>query len=83
MFFLFVLLCIALCQFWFYYHLEEEKRFTGCFAVVVLEMNCYYKCSVAPPNGAVGWAAVSDCVFPDHIHVLFGLQCVFFQMIQD
>ena len=59
--FLFVLLCIALCPFWFYYHLEKEERAAGCFAVVVLEMYCYYKCSVAPPHGAVGWSAVCDC----------------------
>ena len=32
--FVFVLLCITLCPFWFCNHLEEEER-TGCFVVVV------------------------------------------------
>ena len=59
--FLFVLLCIALCLFWFNYHLEEEERNAGCFAVVVLEMHCYYRCSVAPPHSAVGLSEVCDC----------------------
>ena len=31
---------------------EEEKA--GCFASIVLQMYCYYKCSVALPHGAVG-----------------------------
>ena len=26
-----------------------------------LQMNCYYKCSVALPHVAVGWSAVCDC----------------------
>ena len=33
----------------------------GCFASIVLQMYCYYKCSVALPNGAMGWSAVCDC----------------------
>ena len=33
----------------------------GCFAIIVLQMYCYYKCSVALPHGAVGWSAVCDC----------------------
>ena len=28
-------------------HLEEEEK-AGYFAIVVLKMYCYYKCSVAP-----------------------------------
>ena len=39
-------------------HLEEEEK-DGCFA-----MYCYYKCSVALPQGAVGWSAECDMVFP-------------------
>ena len=34
-------------------HLEEEEK-AGCFAVIVLQMYCYYKCSVALTHGAVG-----------------------------
>ena len=33
-------------------HLEEEEK-AGCFAIIVLQMYCYYKCSVAPPHGAM------------------------------
>ena len=40
--------------------LEEEEK-TCCFAIIVLQMYCYYKCSTALPNGAVGWSAVCDC----------------------
>ena len=56
----FVLLCINLCPFLFCNHLEEEVK-AGCFAIIVLQMYCYYKCSVALPHGAVGWSAVCDC----------------------
>ena len=38
---------------------EEEKP--GCFAIIVLQMYCYYKCSVSIPRGAVDWSAVCDC----------------------
>ena len=41
-------------------HLEEEEK-SGCFAIIVLHMYCYYKCSVALPHTAVGWSAVCDC----------------------
>ena len=34
-------------------HLEEEEK-AGCFAIIVLQMYCYYKCSMALPHGAVG-----------------------------
>ena len=54
--FVFVLLCIT----FFYYHLEEEEK-AGCFAFIVLQMYCYYKCSMALPHGAVGWSVVCDC----------------------
>ena len=36
--------------------LEEEKA--GCFAIIVLQMYCYCKCSLALPRGAMGWSAV-------------------------
>ena len=41
-------------------HLEEEEK-ASSFAFVVLQMYCYYKCSVALPHGAVCWSAVCDC----------------------
>ena len=53
MFVFVVLFCIALCPFGFCNHLEEEER-ADCFAVVVLQMYCYYGSSVALPRGAVG-----------------------------
>ena len=53
--FVFVLLCISFCK----YPEEEEKA--GCFASIVLQMYCYYKCSVALPRSAVGWYAVCIC----------------------
>ena len=56
-----VLLCITLCPFYsFFNHLEEEVK-AGLFDVVVLQMYCYYKCSVALSQGAVVWSAVCDC----------------------
>ena len=41
-------------------HLQEEEK-AGCFAIIVLQMYCYYRCSVALSHGAVGWSAVCDC----------------------
>ena len=38
---------------------EEEKA--GRFAIIVLQMYCYYKCSVDLPHAAVCWSAVRDC----------------------
>ena len=40
--------------------LEEEEK-GGSFAIIVLQMYCYYKCYVALPHGTVGWSAVCDC----------------------
>ena len=34
----------------------EDKA--GCFAIIVLQMYCYYKCSVAFPHGAMDCSAV-------------------------
>ena len=41
-------------------YLEEEEK-AGCFAIIVLHMHSYYKCSVALPHGATGWSAVCEC----------------------
>ena len=38
--FVFVLLCITLCPFWFCSHLEEEES-GCCYAFIVLQMYCY------------------------------------------
>ena len=57
--FVFVLLCITLCSFWFCNHLDDEEK-AGCFVIIVLQMYNYYKYSVTLPLGAVGWYAVCD-----------------------
>ena len=52
-------------------HLEEKEK-AGCFAEIVLQMYCYYKCSVALLHGAVGWSALCVIVvYPDQTHLLF------------
>ena len=48
----FVLLCITLRPFLFCNHLEEEEK-ADCFTIIVLQMYCYYKSSVALLHGAV------------------------------
>ena len=55
-------LCLSLfrCASLFCKYPEEEEK-AGCFASIVLQMYCYYKCSVALPRGAVGWYAVCIC----------------------
>ena len=30
----------------------------GCFSIIVLQMYCNYKCTVALPHVALGWSAV-------------------------
>ena len=51
-------LCLSLfCYALLCVHLEEEDT-AGCFAIIVLQMYCYFKFSVALPNGALGWSAV-------------------------
>ena len=62
--FIFVLLSIPLCPYQFCNHLEEEKA--GCFAIIVLQMYCYYNCYV--PWVGLQYEIV---VFPDHTHLLF------------
>ena len=61
----FPLVVVVLCLSVFYallcvLHLEENEN-AGCFAIIVLQMYCYYKCSVALPHDSVGWYAVCDC----------------------
>ena len=58
--FVFVLLCITLSPFYPCKQFEEEEK-TGCFAISVLNMYCYYKCSVAHTHGAMEWSVVCDC----------------------
>ena len=69
--FVFVLLCITFCSFLFCNNLEEEEK-PGCFAIIVLQMYCYHKCSVAVPHGAVGWSAVCDCGISWSYSLTFG-----------
>ena len=58
---MFILLCITCFPFYFCNRFEEEEKEAGCFAIIVLQMNCYCKCFVTLPHGAVGWSAVCDC----------------------
>ena len=37
------------------------KKKTCCFAIIVLQMFCYFECPMALPHGAMGWSAVCDC----------------------
>ena len=48
-------------------HIEEEEK-AGCFAIIVLQIYCYCKCSVL-------WFGLQCAivVFPDHTHFLFAL----------
>ena len=41
-------------------HLEEDET-AGYFTIIVLQMYCNYKCSLALPHCAVGWSALCDC----------------------
>ena len=43
------------------YQMYGIKEKAGCFAIIVLQMYCYYICSVALPHSAAGWSAVCDC----------------------
>ena len=52
----------------------EEKA--GCFAFIILQMYCYFKCSVVLPHGAVGWSECVIVVFPDLTHLLFDILTV-------
>ena len=63
-------------------HLEEEEK-AGCFAIIVLRMYFYYKCSVVLPHGAVGLSSVCYCgiSYRDHTHLLFHYQTLLFIMV--
>ena len=58
---LFVFVCYALLCVNFSVAIILKREKGGCFAIVVLHMYCYYKCSVALPYGTVGWSAVCGC----------------------
>ena len=53
---------------------KRERERAGFFSIIVLQMYCYYKCSVALPHSVVGWSAVCDCGIPDHTHLLFPMK---------
>ena len=54
--------CYALlCAHFSFATILKEGEKAVCFAIIVLQMYCYYKCSVALPHGAVGWSSVCDC----------------------
>ena len=53
--FCYALLCVHSSN-----HMEEEEK-PGCFAIIVLQMYCYYKCSVTLPHDTVGRCTVCDC----------------------
>ena len=42
-------------------HSSFAIKKAGCFAIIVLQMHFYYKCSVTLSHSAVGWSAVCDC----------------------
>ena len=48
----FVLFCITLCPFEFRNHTEEEEK-VGCFAIIVLQIYCYSKCSLRVANHVI------------------------------
>ena len=86
--FVFVLLCIALCPFWFCGHLEEEER-TGYFAaaavilkrrrglvtLLLLSCRCVVAVGVLWLFLAVPWVGLQYVIviFTDHTHLLFAI----------
>ena len=55
-------LCLSLfCYALLCIHSSFEEKKAGCFAIIVLQMYCYCKCSVALPHGAAGWSALCEC----------------------
>ena len=52
-------------------HSSSRGRESWFLAIVVLQVYCYYKCSVILPFGAVGSLKCVFVVFPDHTHILF------------
>ena len=55
------ILCLSL----FYYALlcvhSSAIILKSIFAIIVLRMYCYCKCSMVLPHGAMGWSAQCDC----------------------
>ena len=65
----YVLLCVALCQFYFCNHLNGEDR-VGCFALFVFLVS--RDCCVALPPDATEFSAVCDYgITFSHTHLLF------------
>ena len=52
------LLCYSLLCVHSSFEIILKRKKAGFFAITVLHVYCYYKCSVALPHGAVGWSAV-------------------------
>ena len=48
--------------------LKRKRKPVVLLAFIILQMYCYYKCSVALPHGAVGWSAVCDCGISRYVH---------------
>ena len=61
-------LCLSLFYALLCVHSSFVIETAGCFAIIVLQMYCYYKWSVTLPHG-LQYAIV---VFPDHALLLFG-----------
>ena len=58
--FWYALICVH-SSFAIIYLEEEDLEIAGCFAIIVLQMYCCCKCSVALPRGAMGWSTLCDC----------------------
>ena len=58
--FVFVLVCILCVVSSFAIILKRKRELAGWFALIVSQMSCYCKCSVALPYDAVLWHAVCD-----------------------
>ena len=41
--------------------LKRKRERAGSFALIVLRISCYCKCSVAFPHDVVSWSGVYDC----------------------
>ena len=55
-------LCLSLfCYALLCVHSSFAEEAIFCFAIIVLQIYCFYKFSVALARGAVGWSAVCDC----------------------
>ena len=55
-----VLLCSALCYFWFFNHIDREN-IACCLTLLVFLVSCECYCLVALPRVIVVWSAVRDC----------------------